>query len=118
MRLLIDEQLSPSIAEQLRKGGFDAIHVRDAGVAGKGDAEVLDWAAVEHRAVVTNNIQDFRPLHASRLSGRQPHYGLIYVSSTKFSLRKTALGTLVKALRQLMTANPAADALLDREVFL
>jgi predicted nuclease of predicted toxin-antitoxin system len=118
LRLLIDEQLSPTIAQQLRKGGFDVVHVREAGLAGKGDGEVMDWAAADQRSVVTNNIQDFRPLHASRLSGQQPHYGLVYVSSTKFSLRKQAVGTLIKALRQLLKANPAADALLDRELFL
>lgn len=94
------------------------IHVRDAGLAGKGDGDVIEGAATERRSVVTNNIQDFRPLHASRLSGQQPHYGLVYLSSTKFSLRMKAVGTVIKALRELLSANAAADALLDREVFL
>lgn len=118
MRLLIEEQLSPAIAQQLRKRGFDVVHVREAGLGGKGDGEVMDWAATEQRSIVTNNIQDFRPMHASRLSGQQPHYGLVYVSSTKFSLRMKAVGTLIKALRQLLSANPADNALLDRELFL
>jgi predicted nuclease of predicted toxin-antitoxin system len=118
LRLLIDEQLSPAIAAQMRKRGHDVVAVADSGLAGKDDGEVLDWAARQKRAVVTNNIQDFRPLHAARLSGRTPHHGIIYVSSKKFRFDRAALGALVKPLAALLTASPADDALLDREVFL
>ena len=118
MRLLIDEQLSPAIAEQLRKRGYAAVAVRDEGLAGKNDGEILDWATLERRAVVTSNIQDFRPLHAARLSGLNPHFGIVLVSARKYRLGKEFLGPLIDALTELLKANTADDALLDVERFL
>jgi predicted nuclease of predicted toxin-antitoxin system len=64
VKLLLDEMLSPAIARELRQRGHDAEAVcghpdREA----LSDPEVLALARAEHRAVVTNNLRDFRPLH-------------------------------------------------------
>ena len=39
--LLLDEDVRPMLGEILRQRGYDAIHVLDAGRAGKSDAEQL-----------------------------------------------------------------------------
>ena len=59
-KLLIDENLSPSVAVTLRQDGIDAVHVRDRGMNGASDALVLDLAFREDRILVTSNVDDFR----------------------------------------------------------
>ena len=62
MRFLTDEMFSPAVARHLTVLGHDTQHVRDLGLAGCTDDEVLHRAAVEGRVVVTENAVDFVPL--------------------------------------------------------
>jgi len=118
LRLLLDEHLSPAIADQLRARGHDVVTVVAAGLASMTDERVLAWAVREQRAVVTSNIRDFRPLHADSLKTRSPHYGIVLVSTGKYSLRRDNAGPLVAALDKLLVQSPATDALQDVEHFL
>jgi predicted nuclease of predicted toxin-antitoxin system len=118
LRLLLDEHLSPAIAEQLRARGHDVVTVAEAGLAGATDERVLAWATRERRAVVTNNIRDFRSLHADALKTRSTHCGIVLVRTGRYSLQRAKLGPLVAALHQLLMRSPAADALEDVEHFL
>ena len=49
MRFLIDNALSPSLAEGLRSAGHDAIHIRQAAT----DETVLARAARENRILIS-----------------------------------------------------------------
>jgi Domain of unknown function (DUF5615) len=118
MRLLLDEQLSPEIAQQLQGRGHDVLSVVEAGLRGQEDGALLSWASSQERAVVTNNIRDFRPLHANYLSASSTHYGIILLPSSKFSLRLEALGTIVIALDRFLSEHPQAGELVGREIFL
>ena len=62
MRLLIDNALSPIVADRLRQGGHDVVHVRDLGLA---SAPVMDAAAVDSRVLVSADT-DFGTLLARR----------------------------------------------------
>jgi predicted nuclease of predicted toxin-antitoxin system len=53
LRFLIDNALSPLVAELLREAGHDAAHVRDHGLATASDAEVFTHAAAEDRILVS-----------------------------------------------------------------
>ena len=53
MRLLIDENLSFRIAQQLQDAGHDAVHVTAVGLDDTDDHVILAWAASERRVVVT-----------------------------------------------------------------
>jgi predicted nuclease of predicted toxin-antitoxin system len=117
MRLLLDEQLSSAIAVKLRSRGHDVVTVAEAGLAGRGDPEILAWATAERRAVVTGNIQDFRPLHIANLTAATQHFGIVLIS-TSHSLRRSDLGRVITALGDLLAAHTAEDALRDRERFL
>jgi predicted nuclease of predicted toxin-antitoxin system len=67
LHLLIDEDLSPSVAQRLRdEDGVDAVAVRDRGKLGATDREVLDLAFAEDRVLVTANVGDFRRLASAR----------------------------------------------------
>jgi predicted nuclease of predicted toxin-antitoxin system len=66
MKFIIDEDLSPRVARYLcQEFCFDAIAVRDRGLLGATDPEVLEYAFKENRILVTANIRDFEKLAAA-----------------------------------------------------
>lgn len=66
VKLLLDENLSPGAAAALAADGIDACHVRDRGLLGATDHEVLERAYLEDRVLVTSNVDDFEKLARSR----------------------------------------------------
>lgn len=64
--LLLDENLSPRAAMELRADGHDVVHLRERGRLGISDPEVLDLAFDEDRVLITANVGDFRRLAGSR----------------------------------------------------
>jgi len=75
VRLLLDENISPAVAVALCKGGIDTAHVRDRGMNGATDTEVLAKAYEEDRVLVTANVGDFEKLARAQ----ELHAGIILV---------------------------------------
>lgn len=59
MKLLLDENLSPSLAGKLAERGVAASHVAHLGLSGATDPEVWRYAFEHDQIVVTANASDF-----------------------------------------------------------
>jgi predicted nuclease of predicted toxin-antitoxin system len=106
VKALLDEQLSPHIAVLLRKAGHDVVAVAErAELFGCSDRVILETASTEGRAVVTNNVKDFRPLAAERLARGGTHAGLILLPSTRTRSRAT-IGLLASAIEKVLHDHP------------
>src|SRR5215472_1856246 len=72
VKLLLDENISPGVAEELRKEGVDVCGVRDRNLLEADDHAVLEKAYLEDRVLVTKNVGDFEKLVRARdcIAGR------------------------------------------------
>jgi predicted nuclease of predicted toxin-antitoxin system len=53
VRFLVDANLSPAIADALRLGGRDSLHVQDVGLLTASDLTILEQAAADNRVIVS-----------------------------------------------------------------
>lgn len=53
MKFLVDNALSPAVAEGLRRAAYDASHVRDYGMAAAADEVIFNLAAREEQVIVS-----------------------------------------------------------------
>jgi predicted nuclease of predicted toxin-antitoxin system len=116
VKLLLDEMLSPAIARELRARGHDVEPVAgNPGREAMPDPEVLTLARAEHRAVVTNNVRDFRRLHNEAITPGGPgHFGMIFIPG---SYRRTSAdtGKIIAALEGILTRHPGEADLANGE---
>jgi hypothetical protein len=118
VKLLLDEMLSPDIAEQLRQRGYDVQAIAASDHAELDDAEVLDLARSQQRAVVTNNVRDFRPLHIAAVQpGGAGHYGMVFMSGN-FRRAKADIGRIVAVLEAKLSVYPGVEDLANAEEWL
>lgn len=85
-RLYLDEHLSPRLAGQLRRYGFDAISSHESGMLSKDDSQQLAHAAAERRALVTFNFSDFACLHEQYMAEGKEHWGIVFSTEESFSI--------------------------------
>jgi predicted nuclease of predicted toxin-antitoxin system len=79
VKFLVDEDLSEEIANILRAKGIDAVHIRELGLTGAEDQEVLDEAARQKRCVITRNRNDFLMLTEFYFHEARPHHGVLII---------------------------------------
>jgi uncharacterized protein with PIN domain len=114
VKALLDEHLSPQIASLLRQAGHDVVAVAERDdLVGSSDRVVLEVAATEERAVITNNVKDFRPLAAERLAQGRTHAGLILLPS-KRTRSRAVVATLAGAIDTVLHDHPDGMAGSER----
>jgi predicted nuclease of predicted toxin-antitoxin system len=119
VRLLLDEMLSPAIARELGERGHDLVAVAEhADWAAISDPEVMALARSEHRAVVTNNLRDYRAPHAEAITPGGPgHFGMIFMSGS-YRRTKADIGKIVSALEAELAEDPDDKDLANGESWL
>jgi hypothetical protein len=114
VKALLDEQLPPQIAVLLRQVGLDVEAVADRpDLAGRSDMVIFEVACREDRAVITNNIKDFRPLAAQWLAQGRVHGGLLLLPSTR-TRTLAATTMLADRLACILRDNPGGLASSER----
>jgi hypothetical protein len=113
VKLLLDEMWSPAIAAQLRQRGHDVESVAERmELRGQPDAAIFAIAQAEGRAIVTENVPDFRPLAAQSMRDGYVHTGLIFTSNHALPRGDAHLiGRAVITLEHVLTSDLAQDAL-------
>lgn len=110
VKLLVDEDLSPWAAQQLREqDGVDAVHVRDRAKLGALDHQVLEVAFAEDRILVTANVSDFARL----ASLREIHSGMVLMVEGDL-LRDEQLMVLREAVRAIGLEIEAGRDMVNR----
>ena len=114
MKLLPDEMFPATLAEQLRGRGHDVVSIHDPEyrrLEGVPDEEVFSTAVAEGRALVTENVPDFRRLEAKALARGERTPSLIFTTNRQFPRGDPAtLGRLVLALDALLAERPTLPA--------
>lgn len=114
MRLLLDEMISATVAERLRDRGHDVIAVQDAEHAhlrAIDDCVLLDLAAQQRRALVTDNVPDLFRCHHRRLDAGLHHYGLLFFTNDTFPRHRHDLfiSRILAALERQLTTHSDED---------
>jgi Domain of unknown function (DUF5615) len=119
VKLLLDEMLSPAIARELRDRGHDVEAVAGhPDRAAMPDPEVMELARAERRAIVTNNLRDYRPLHNDAIQpGGTGHFGMIFMPGG-YRRTRADLGRIITALEAMLTQYPGEDDLANGEAWL
>lgn len=114
MRLLLDEMYPRLIATELQARGHDVVSVHDWPGRGASDEDILAYARGQGRAVVTENVRDYRPLGEELMAAGESHASMVFTTPKRWP--RSNPGALIAALDELLKTTP--DQPIDRELWL
>jgi len=112
VRFYLDEDLSPRIAEWLRRRGIDAVSAFEVGNIQLSDRDQLAYATREDRCLVTRNARHFVPLSREAVRQQKAHAGIIVCPpSVRGSEIRAIANKLLQAARQFPNGLGSYDVL-------
>ncbi len=104
MKLLLDEQISPRVAERLNELGVDALAAAaDPSLAGSADRRIFAAAQTAGRVFVTYDKRDFYREIRDHAARGADHHGLIVVSVKR--LPPGHVGRVARALASFVKSS-------------
>ena len=98
MKLLVDEMYPPILASELRAVGIEASTVKELGLAGRADPDVMAAAIASGCVLLTENVADFARIATDHLNAGGHHPGVLFALSSRFSRRTAGVPKLVGAI--------------------
>lgn len=98
IRLLIDEDFDNDILRGVlrRRPDADVVRVQDAGLSGRPDPDVLEWAARHDRILITHDVSTMKSHAYARVAASLPMPGVFALSQS------VPIGTAIEALLLLI----------------
>jgi predicted nuclease of predicted toxin-antitoxin system len=111
LKLFVDEDSQDKIfVKLLRIAGHDVLTVNEAGMNGKPDPVVLDYARSQNRLLFSFNCNDFKALHKENPT----HPGILVVHHESDFSKNMSYQDIVRAIANLEAANiPIANQFLS-----
>jgi hypothetical protein len=82
VKVYLDEDLAPVIAEILRQQGVDAVSSHEVRNLQLDDEAQLAYATTEGRAIVTANVADFPEISVKAVAANRQHSGIVLVPAS------------------------------------
>jgi hypothetical protein len=119
VKVLLDEMLTPDIARVLRARRHDVEAVAGhPDWEGLSDFQIIAVARTERRAIVTNNLRDYRPLHGEAITpGGHGHFGMIFIPGS-YRRTRADTGRIIAALKAKLVQYPGETDLANGEAWL
>src|SRR3972149_3805557 len=77
IRLYLDENIFPDLAQAIRERGFDCQSAAEAGMLSNSDDDQLQYAASRDRCILTFNVKHFVPLGLQWPQAGRQHAGIV-----------------------------------------
>jgi len=116
VRLLLDEMISPAVARDLRARGYDvdAIKRDRSELEGLSDLALVSRMTAERRAIVTNDVGDFQPIHDRRIAAGEEHHGMLFTFDATLPRNKASIPLWVTTLEIFLAAHEDDGAMRNR----
>lgn len=100
--LATDEDFNNHILRGLlrRRPEIDIVRVQDAGLRGKPDPEILEWAAAEGRVLLTHDVTTMIQYAYDRIAAGLPMLGILVVS------QETPIGLAIEEILFIAEYSP------------
>ncbi|MGL6343797.1 MAG: DUF5615 family PIN-like protein [Waterburya sp.] len=114
MKFLIDEDISPSVARYLcEQLLIDAVAVRDRGLLGISDRQILEYAFSEDRIVITANVGDFEKFAKTF----EVHAGIVFIVEGDL-LRSEQIEICAEAVKFIQQEHEAGRDMINRVLYI
>lgn len=117
IQYLIDEQINPRVAHELRKNDVEAVSIHELGLSNQKfqDIQILDLALEREETLLTLD-DDFLKHHADWMATGKSHYGIVWGHTSKYQTTG-AIGVIVRFCTDLDALIEAGAGTLENDIY-